>query len=1087
MTKENIVTLTASPSEGTEAKRNKKTQLLSALLSASALGLFLEGCSSSSSGGGGEDTSGGDGRASGSRNDPYLATASADYISGFGFGSSDWVSYAGSNAGVTIDLSDLFATGSGGWAAGDSIRFIDNLIGSRFADTLTGDSDTNSFEGGRGNDVLAGGSSTDTYVFNAGDGTDRVIDTGGNIVFEQGTNNDYAGATYTFSDVGSNVRLTVTKGSNTLNTIDFTGYPSSYDFYTRSGGSDTEIHESSLMIPGSASNPYLATDAADIFTGSGSYDWVSYAESNEGVNINLGRFPITVSGGWAAGDRLKNIDNLIGSAFADTLSGDSSANSFEGGRGNDVLAGGTGIDTYVFNKGDGRDTITDSGGKIVFEQGTNNDYAGATYTFSNVGGNVRLTVTKGSNTLNTIDFSEYPSSYTFTTRSGGDLTTIPTSSLVFPDRLGSEDNPFLATAGADIFAGSGSYDWVSYAKSTSGVTISLNNNPLTNNPATVSGGWAAGDTLAEIDNLIGSIHGDKLYGDSSANTFEGGRGNDVLAGRSGTDTYVFNKGDGTDRITDSGGSKIVFEQGTNNNDYAGATYAFAYVDGDVRLTVTKGSNTLNTIDFTYHPSDYDFYTRSDGTDTRIPASSLAIPPRPGSESNPFLATDAADRFSGAGIYDWVSYADSNEGVTITLIYNSPATASGGWAAGDTLTNIDKLIGSRFADTLTGSIGGNTLRGGAGNDDIDGGNGNDILEGGRDNDILDGKKGNDILEGGRGNDVLTGGIGIDTYVFNKDDGTDTITDIGSNKIVFDQGTNNNDYAGATYAFAYVEGSSDVRLTVTKGSETLNTIDFTYYPAADYDFATRSGTSDTAIPASSLVLPTRWGDESNPFLATSDADSFTGSYNYDWVSYAGSNEGVNINLGTHPDTLSGGWAAEDTLTYINNIIGSDYADTLTGDTGANTLRGGAGRDTFNGGAGNDELYGGSGADTYHFYNSRTVVASSNDNIIRDGDTDGTGNKLIFHKPDPDVVLYYESAPLEKYEFQDVNFNFRRSGDDLKIAVTFNYLSSQTNSIIEDTSVTIEDYFTLSNTAYTIYSAEFGSTSDGTIVSTQPAETS
>ena len=52
MTKENIqefaVALNSSPSEGagegTEAKRNKKTQLLSALLSASALGVFLEGC-----------------------------------------------------------------------------------------------------------------------------------------------------------------------------------------------------------------------------------------------------------------------------------------------------------------------------------------------------------------------------------------------------------------------------------------------------------------------------------------------------------------------------------------------------------------------------------------------------------------------------------------------------------------------------------------------------------------------------------------------------------------------------------------------------------------------------------------------------------------------------------------------------------------------------------------------------------------------------------------------------------------------------------------------------------------------------------
>ena len=120
MTKENIVTLTASPSEGTEAKRNKKTQLLSALLSASALGVFLEGC-----GGGGEDTSGGGTPApvtpdpvssvtgDGSESNPFLATAGVDTFSGAG--NDGWASYAGSNAGVTIQLSrPSDATVSGG-------------------------------------------------------------------------------------------------------------------------------------------------------------------------------------------------------------------------------------------------------------------------------------------------------------------------------------------------------------------------------------------------------------------------------------------------------------------------------------------------------------------------------------------------------------------------------------------------------------------------------------------------------------------------------------------------------------------------------------------------------------------------------------------------------------------------------------------------------------------------------------------------------------------------------------------------------------------------------------------------------------
>ena len=163
MTKENIqefeVALQASPSEGegegTEAKRNKKTQLLSALLSASALGMFLEGCSSSStSSGGGGGGGGGVDNTLGSESNPYLATANADTFSGSG--NEGWVSYAGSNEGVTVDLSGTTAAASGGWAEGDTLSNINNLIGSDVVsgdvvdDTLTGNDNPNILRGGTG-------------------------------------------------------------------------------------------------------------------------------------------------------------------------------------------------------------------------------------------------------------------------------------------------------------------------------------------------------------------------------------------------------------------------------------------------------------------------------------------------------------------------------------------------------------------------------------------------------------------------------------------------------------------------------------------------------------------------------------------------------------------------------------------------------------------------------------------------------------------------------------------------------------------------------------------------------------------------
>ena len=76
-----------------------------------------------------------------------------------------------------------------------------------------------------------------------------------------------------------------------------------------------------------------------------------------------------------------------------------------------------------------------------------------------------------------------------------------------------------------------------------------------------------------------------------------------------------------DSIVDDGG-KIVFD-GFSYSSYAEAIYTFTSVDGKIRLSVTKTgySNNLNTIDISGDISDYTFYTRNNGIDTEIPASS----------------------------------------------------------------------------------------------------------------------------------------------------------------------------------------------------------------------------------------------------------------------------------------------------------------------------------------------------------------------------------------------------------------------------------------------------------------------------------
>ena len=1185
MTYENISTLAASLSGSGEGKRNKKAQILSALLSASALGVFLEGCggddpsgSSNPSGGGGGGGNPGGGTKIDSESNPFLAVDTANSFTGSE--SRNWVSYAESNEGVTIDLNTDPATVSGGWAAGDTLTGIDNLVGSAQADTLTGNSEDNTLRGGGENDILAGGAGADRLygggendilaggagadTIDGGEGTDTASYSGSAKgvrvdLARTGAQRDFYGASANqneaVGDILSNIEilegsdyddwLTGGAGVDTLNggggtdsleggadadTLDG-GAGRDYAVYSEAGegvrvdlsrteaqqdfdgtngftandneaegdiisnienirGSDhadwltgdgdrNELHGGGGddRLEGNAGNDHLRGGVgADTIDGGEGTDTASYSGSAKGVRVDLSlataqqdfeanSFGFSANNNEAVGDIISNIEVLEGSGGNDWLTGDSEATTIDGGAGhdriegggrgdtlrgedgddnlyggngedtltggvgNDILDGGTGADiltggegtdtlvggvgvggdtltggegtdtlvggegadTYAFNAGDGTDTIDDDGGKIVFLQGTENDYDGATYAFAYVGGDIRLTVAKGGNTLNIIDFSQYPSGFSFHTRSGSTDTAILDSSLVLPAIHGSEGNPFLATADADTFTGSADADWVSYAESNEGVTIDLNTDP-----ATVSGGWAAGDTLTGINNLIGSDQADTLTGNREGNTLSGGIGNDMLTGGAGADTidggegtdtasysgsakgvrvdlsrataqrdfeannfgftannneavsdtligienlegsdhndwltgdsnnnelqggegddrlvgganadtYAFNAGDGTDTIVDDGG-KVVFLQGTGD-DYADATYTFDYSGVQVRLTVAKDGSTLNTIVFSQYSSGFNFYTRSsDGRETRL---SLEPPPRQGSESNPFLATDTANIFTGSEAYDWVSYAGSGSGVNVDL-RTDPATVSNGWAAGDTLTGINNVIGSAQADTLIGN----------------------------DND--------NFLEGGRHTDTLTGGGGDDTYVFNPGDGNDRINDDGG-KVIFDQGTHNRYTGVKAYQFEY-NNAGNVVLQVIKifGASVLNTIVFSTHPS-DFTFYTRD--SDGTENEISVTLPANRGSS---FVATDSDDIFTGTGISDTVSYAGSNEGVTIDLSATPIAASGGWADSDTLTGIENLVGSDEIDTLTGNSATNTLEGGVGDDILEGKAGRD----------------------------------------------------------------------------------------------------------------------------------------
>jgi Ca2+-binding RTX toxin-like protein len=85
-------------------------------------------------------------------------------------GDGDIVSYASSDAAVSVDLDTGMV--SGGHAEGDTIDGFSGVVGSTHGDILAGDDEANLLSGGDGNDTLIGRDGIDTL--DGGSGTDLV-------------------------------------------------------------------------------------------------------------------------------------------------------------------------------------------------------------------------------------------------------------------------------------------------------------------------------------------------------------------------------------------------------------------------------------------------------------------------------------------------------------------------------------------------------------------------------------------------------------------------------------------------------------------------------------------------------------------------------------------------------------------------------------------------------------------------------------------------------------------------------------------------------------------------------------------------
>ncbi len=970
-------------------------------------------------GGGGNDTlMGGDGNdtliagsgtnsiAGGAGDDVIVASSGVSSIDG-GDGV-DTVDYSNAVDGLYLKLIDAgqgFATAAiGGFSHLDIIQNVENIIGGQYNDTLVGNQSANSINGGAGDDCLSGGLGNDTldggtgrdtvdYSYLSASTTQSIILSADGQTFNATAGSNDADVLYNFE---------VFKLGKGTNIVDLSTSTASTGFVVDgSAGQSNSIvgsMASDSLLGGSHNDTFAPGGGRDTIDGGDGIDTVDFSQTFAGgvkavnttpVTINLGAFGPGAGIGYSGDARdtkFFNIENIIGTSGADSLTGDSNNNVLSGGAGNDTLDGGDGNDTLI--GGTGRDLLLGGDGNDLLD--------------SRGGGGSSLSGGLGDDTL-----------------LGGD-----------------SNDTFSGGPGNDsIIGGSGTADIVDFAyASQAGESVSITGSGTTFTVSgLVNGSVVETDTLVNIEVLRLTQYADtvllsnatsdlSIIGQGGADSIIAGSGNDTiiasassadvsLAGSEGNNLIIGGSGD--DTITAGAGNDIII--GGAGNDWFSAGYGTNAIDG--------GNGTADTVDYSFLSgagsisiaatgatafaafgpgvsdtlANVEYFVGSSGNDTmdmHLATSDLSLSGSAGADS--FIGGTGHDTIDGGTDRDAVSYADLDgtaNGVTLTMgadatTFSAVITASDR----DTLINIETLALTSHADSvnLSSASANLSISGRGGADTIIGGLGSDTIDASASAStaavVLTDLSGNNLMIGGAGNDTITTGSGNDTIIGNL--GNDVI-DAGSGM--------------DTVAFSYLTDPNKT-FTLTRNSDT-NWTAIEQVGAATY--------TQTLINVEAIVLGAGQNTVNlgliNPIGLTIDGSAqgavdsiITGAGNDCIVGGAGNDT---FDSGTGLDTMQGGAGSD--LYYVRNAndkiiesadVGSvdevrSYANSFNLSTNGQSVEiltfvgsgafTGVGNDTDNlitGGSSDDSLVGGGGNDTF-------VWTGGNDSI--DGAGQATAN--------------------------------------------------------------------------------------------------
>jgi Ca2+-binding RTX toxin-like protein len=255
--------------------------------------------------------------------------------------------------------------------------------------------------------------------------------------------------------------------------------------------------------------------------------------------------------------------------------------------------------------------------------------------------------------------------------------------------------------------------------------------------------------MAVIKNVLGVNGNDTLRNTADIEVIDGGLGVDKLVFDEGTRGVSVNLKAGT--ITDAFGNKDTV---ANVEIVIGTTLADKITGSDFGDFLVGGEGN----DSLYGGAGQDELYGADGNDYLSG----------GSGSDFFVGGQGDDTLNGGSGFDMADYSDEGGGGIVANLVTNVIFDPYGHT--DTLSSIERVRGTDFADSMTGNNSANMFEGGGGNDVLDGAGGNDIIRGGFGNDTLIGGSGADMLTGGRGSDLMDGGSGsLDTADYSADGG------------------------------------------------------------------------------------------------------------------------------------------------------------------------------------------------------------------------------------------------------------------------------------------------------------------------------